>query len=208
MDLHGRIPGVEVHRGLAAEQQGSPAPLNDCLAGVVPAVIDGDRFLGHARLDQGHGHPVGGPRFLGTRLQAKACLQRDSRQPERMHAGRIAWEHGADYIGLALIAERPSSLVRAVASGENAQIQPAGQGIEDIAHFPADECELVHVGAAHGLRQAGRGGLLLDEVVRSLARLAERQFGFHEEVAGPLHALDKFPGRHGAQRRLRAGGVF
>ena len=73
-----------------------------------------------------------------------------------------------------LIAEQPPGVVVAVAFGENVEVEPACQRIENAIHLAEYERNLVHVLAAHVLGQTGGGRLLPDEVVGCLRAVSER----------------------------------
>ena len=66
-----------------------------------PPGIDRDRLARNAGLEERLGHAVRRPRLLRARLEHQADLQRDDRQPQRVHAGRIRRQHQSERPGSA-----------------------------------------------------------------------------------------------------------
>ena len=191
VDLDAGVARVLVDRGLAAEQHRSVAGLEHGCADIACAGVDGEGLRRYARLDHGLGHAIGRPRLLRAGLEDEADLHRDDGHPKRMHAGRVAWQHHAEHVGLRLVAEQSACGVKAVTLREDVQIESASERVENAVHLAEHERDLVHVLAAHVLGQAGCGRLLADEIIRRLRTVAERQFYGHEEFTGLLDHRDQ-----------------
>ena len=116
-----------------------------------------------------------------------------------MHARRVGRQHQADHRRLCLVADWHAALLDAVAPGENVEIETAGQGLQHFAHVRQHEVVLVHVRPAHVLGQAGGRRLVVDEVLRGLAAVAEGQVRGQVEVGGLDHHGDQLAGLDLAQ---------
>jgi len=79
----------------------------------------------------------------------------------------------------------------AVALGEDVEIEPAGERVEDLVHVAQHEVVLLHVELAHVLGQAGGGRLHPGELVGRLGPVAQRQLGLGVQLAGLLHHLEQ-----------------
>ena len=177
------LSAAEHHRPLAGGQQGP--------AGIVAAGVQRERFGGNPGGDQGGDNAVRSPRFLRTGLQDQSELQRHGGQPQRVHAGRVGRQHGAQHGRLGLIADDHAAIFQAPAPGQNLQRQAAGQAVQDLPHVAEHEGILRDVGAAHVLRQSGAGRLLADEILRRLHAVAHRQRPVFVQVGGLTHTLDQ-----------------
>ena len=120
-----------------------------------PPGIDRDRLARDAGLEERLGHAIRRPRLLRTGLEDQADLQRDDRQPQRVHARRIRRQHQADDRALRLIADRHAALFAVAGATSTSSARPRVSDVEDAAHLGEHERVLLHVRAAHALGQAG-----------------------------------------------------
>ena len=123
VSLYAGIALVLFDRGAAAENQTAGTTCQYRGAHVAEAGIDGDGLFGYARLHERLGHPVGRPGLLRAGLQHQADLHRNDRQPQGMHARRIARQDHAEHGRLRLVANRHAALLNAEAARQNGQIQ-------------------------------------------------------------------------------------
>ena len=113
-------------------------------------------LAGYTGLKKSFGHPVRGPRLLRTRLEHQTDLQRYDRQPQTVNARGVRGQDHAQYRRRGLVAAH-HPVFFAVASTQDAQVQPAGKRSEDVLQICQHIVELLHVLAAHVLGQS-RGG--------------------------------------------------
>ena len=96
--LHARVALVLLDGRRAAEDQAARAVLQHRGADVARRR---DRCamasLGDAGLEERLRHAIRRPRLLRAGLEHQADLQRDDRQPERVHAGRVRRQHHAQH---------------------------------------------------------------------------------------------------------------
>ncbi len=165
VNLHTRVAGVLVNGFLAAENHASSATRQDRTPHIMSAGVQGHDLRRNARCDKCRRDPVGRPRLLGSRFEHQPHLQRDHRQPQRVHAGRIGRQNGTQYRRLGLITDHDISGFHAVTARQNLRIQTACQGIQNLGHVSQHKAVLGHVAPAHVLRQAGGRRLLKNKVV-------------------------------------------
>src|SRR5688572_17400215 len=91
MRLNARITTIALHCGAAAEDQAASAMLEHGRADVGLPRIHGDGRTRNPCLEERFRHAERGPRLLWAWLEHEPNLQRDDRQPERVHARRIRW---------------------------------------------------------------------------------------------------------------------
>ena len=180
--LHRRVAAVPLNRRRAAEDEIPAAALQHRRADIASAGVHRNRLARNARLSEGFGHPIRRPRFLRPRLQHKADLQRDDRQPQCMHARRVRREHEADDGTLNLVADRHPALF-SVAAREHVEREAARERREDVAHLGEHERVLLHVRAAEPLGQAGARRLRADEFIGRLSPVAHWEGGVHVQLA-------------------------
>ena len=160
------------------------------------ARINAKHLRRNPRFDVCRHHPIRRPRLLRPRLQHQAKLQRNHRQPQRMHARRVRRQHRAEYRRLCLIAHHYAAALCAPAFRENVQVEPARQAVQNLAHVGEYEGILAHVGLAHVLGQAGAGRLLVRKVVGRLLPVTHRQRRLFVILARRLHLRDQLRNRN------------
>ena len=170
-----RIAAVAIDRRRAAEDHRPVARFEHGRAGLGFAGIKRERLARHARFGERGEDAVRRPRLLRTGLEHQAHLQRNHRQPQRVHARRIRRQHRREHRRLGLVAHRHAAAFFAVAAAEDFEIEPAREAVENLLHVLEHERILRHVGPAHVLGQAGAGRLLMHEIVRRLRAVAHRQ---------------------------------
>ena len=99
--LHVRVAAIEIHGGLAAEDQAAGHATEHGGADVGAARIDADRLARNAGGEERLGHPVRRPGLLRAGLEDEADLHRNDRQPQRVHARRVGRQHEAEHRGSA-----------------------------------------------------------------------------------------------------------
>jgi hypothetical protein len=82
--------------------------------------------------------------------------------------------------------------------------EAARQRLEDAAHLAEHERVLLHVRAAHPLRQARAGRLRVRELVGGLRAVAHRQRAVHVQLAGASDTRDQIVDRDLTQQVARA----
>ena len=203
MHLHRGVSGVLLYRCGPAKDQAARTVVQDRRTHLSQAWIEGDRLARHPRLEEGLGHPPGGPRLLRPRLEDKTDLQRDDRQPQAVHPRRVRRQHHAEDRRRRLVAPHHAILL-AEAARKDSRIEPACERRQDVVDVVQHVPQLLHVHAAHVLGQTGGCRLLPDEVVGCLHAVAQRQFRRGEELGAPLDHRDEVRRRHLAQRRAGA----
>ena len=153
-------------------------------------------------LEERLGHAPRGPRLLGTRFEHETHLQRDDRQPETVHTGRIGWQHHTHHRRGRLVAAHDAVFLP-IATSQNVVVQPPRQRPEHLIEMTEHVLELAHVHPTHVLRQTGRRRLLPHEVVRRLRAFAKRQLRRLEELAPLLDHGQQVRARNLAQRVTR-----
>src|SRR5436190_2065960 len=83
------------------------------------AGVDGDTLLGNSGLGEGGSHAIGSPGLLRTRLEHQPELQRNHRQPKRMHARRVRRQHQRHGVALRLVAHNHAAAFHAPPAREN-----------------------------------------------------------------------------------------
>ena len=97
-----------------------------------------------------------------------------------------------------LIADGDAALL-ALAGREHVERQAARQRLEDVAHLAEHERVLLHVRAAHALRQPRGRRLGVGELVGGLRAGPHRQRGVHEQLASLADLRDQIVNRDLAQ---------
>ena len=192
--LHRRITAIAIHRRRAAENQVAPAVFEDGGADIALAGIDRDGLARNAGGEEGFRHAIGRPWLLRSRFEHEANLQRNHRQPQSVHTGRIRRQDEADHGTLDLIADRHAALL-AVSARQHLEVEATRQRIENTAHLGEHERVLFHVRPAHALGKPRRRRLRPDEFVRRLRAVTNRQGRVHVQLASLARPADQFVDR-------------
>ena len=158
------------------------------------------RTRGDERLDQ----PVGRPRLLAARFDDHGRLQRDGRQPQRIHCRRIARHDQPERVCGRIKRHRRAALL-AVAAVEHVERQAARQTVQHRADVGQREVNLRHVPPHHHLRQPAGGAQRAHVILRALRvpGVAKRQRAAEEKLARLCRDRDQLLGRKLLQRRPR-----
>ena len=118
------------NRGAAAEKQGAAATEQDVVRADIIGGIETERLRRASCGDERLCYPIRCPRFLASRFQNERHLQRNSGEPERMHAWGIAGQHRTQRVGFTNVSQRSSCLFAPSPVGiKDAHIQSARQAI-------------------------------------------------------------------------------
>ena len=138
---------------------------------------------GNKRLDD----PPGCPGLLASGLEDHRRLERNGGQPKRVHARRIA-RHDQAKAGACGIEADPCARLFAKAAVDDAEVEAAGQAVQDGSHLEESRCDLLHVPPHQHERQAARRREGLDVLLGCLrvALVAQRQRLIQEQPGGLL----------------------
>jgi len=143
------------------------------------AGINADGLAGNAGFGKRRRHPIGRPRLLRAGLEDQADLHGDDRQPERMHARRIARQHHAEHRAMTPVRQRMNRpQLGDLLENRGGQAQPF---IADAKHEPRRGIRLAGRGFAQRLRCLAMQDLLSDRGIggarqRSRRAQARRRF--------------------------------
>jgi hypothetical protein len=109
-----------------------------------------------------------------------------------MNAWRIRGQDQAEHRRLGLVTHDDAARFHSVAPGQDIEVQPAREAIEDPVHVREHEMVFGHVMPAHVFGQTGRRGLLAGKIRRRLLPIAHGQSGVAIKIGGLLHDLHQF----------------
>src|SRR5215471_10153712 len=124
-----------------------------------------------ASLDQCLNYAVGGPWLCASGLQHQRYLEGYRRDPQRMHAGRIARQNDTQRLCAGIEADSmPADFSKSAV--QDPEIEPPGQPVNYAPHISQDAMNLLHVPARQNVRQTGRRRHLFNVVLRRLPGIA------------------------------------